>query len=309
METETELTQTTKPLEEQFGGPPEVLKAATDKDLTFIADLSPFNCCRWMLSAPTGLSSGEANERLRRFGPNIVSKERRATILQEIWGRLKNPLNGLLLTLAVVSYFLGDVHAAVVIVVMVLLAVATAFIQEHRSNEAATRLRAMVHTRASVRRTPSRNGDEFDEMPMESLVPGDIVRLSAGDMIPADLRLIETKDLFVNQSALTGEAMPVEKSADADSATNAEPFDISNLCFMGANVVSGYGTGVILRTGSSTFFGQIADELAGKEVPSAFDRGVVRFTWMMIRFILVMGPAVFLINGLCRKFSIRLKAA
>ena len=119
-------------------------------------------------------------------------------------------------------------------------------------------------------------------------------------MIPSDLRLLETKDLFVNRSALTGEAMPAEKFSDAGCTVQADPFDLSNLCFMGANVVSGFSTGVIIRTGPSTFFGQLAHDLADKQLPTAFDRGVARFTWMMICFILVMGPAVFLINGLTK---------
>jgi P-type Mg2+ transporter len=109
-----------------------------------------------------------------------------------------------------VSYFSGDARAAIVILLMVILAITTAFIQEHRSNEAAARLRAMVHTTASVRRSPAAPEGSFSEIPMEQLVPGDVVRLSAGDMIPADLRLLEAKDLFINQSALTGEAMPAE---------------------------------------------------------------------------------------------------
>jgi P-type Mg2+ transporter len=117
--------------------------------------------------------------------------------------------------LATVSYFLGDVRAAVVIAAMVVLAIATAFIQEHRSNEAAAKLRAMVRTTASVRRTPCQSDDPFTEIPIEQLVRGDVVRLSAGDMIPADLRLLEAKDLFINQAALTGEAMPVERYSHA----------------------------------------------------------------------------------------------
>ena len=121
----------------------------------------------------------------------------------------------MLLTLATLSYFLGDVRAAVVIAAMVILAITTAFIQEHRSNEAAAKLRAMVHTTASVRRNPNRSEDPFSEIPMDRLVPGDVVRLSAGDMIPGDLRLLEAKDLFINQSALTGESMPAEKHAQA----------------------------------------------------------------------------------------------
>src|SRR6516225_1139092 len=183
---------------------------------------------------------------------------------------------------------------------MVVLAITTAFIQEHRSNEAAARLRAMVHTTASVRRSPNQSDDLYSEIPIDCLVPGDVVRLSAGDMIPADLRLLEAKDLFVNQSALTGESMPAEKQVQADNGEREDVFEIPNLCFMGANVVSGYGTGVILRTGMKTFFGQLAHKIAGRRVPTAFDLGVNKFTWLMIRFMLVMVPAVFLINGLTK---------
>ena len=202
--------------------------------------------------------------------------------------------------MATVSYFSGDVRAAVVIASMVVLAITTAFIQEHKSNEAAAKLRAMVHTTASVRRTPCDADNPFSEIPIEQLVPGDIVRLSAGDIIPAELRLLEAKDLFINQSTLTGEAMPAEKYAHARDGDCDDPFDLPNICFMGANVVSGYGTGVILRTGPKTFFGQLARQIAGRRVPTAFDQGVNRFTWLMIRFILVMVPTVFLINGLTK---------
>ena len=247
-----------------------------------------------------GLSKTEAVSRLKKFGLNLVAGESKPTILQELWSRARNPLNALLLTLATVSYFLGDVRAAVVIASMVVLAITTAFIQEHRSNEAAARLRDMVHTTASVRRSPSDANDPFSEIPIEQLVPGDVVRLSAGDIIPADLRLLDADDLFINQSALTGEAMPAEKYAHASNDDFDDPFDLPNLCFMGANVVSGYGTGVILRTGRQTFFGQLAHEIVGQRVLTAFDQGINRFTWLMLRFILVMVPAVFLINGLTK---------
>ncbi len=257
-------------------------------------------CCRDLGSSISGLTATEAKLRLKVFGLNLVTREQKPTVLQGIWGRAKNPLNGLLLTLAVVSYFLGDVRAAIVIALIVLLAITTAFIQEHRSNQAAAQLRAMVKTTTSVRRAENVKGGDFVEIPIETLVPGDIVRLSAGDMVPADLRLLETKDLFINQSALTGEAMPVEKFVHPCKEVVEDPFDLPNLCFMGANVVSGYGTGVIVRTGSHTFFGHLADKIAGQRVPTAFDQGINRFTWLMIRVISVMVPAVFLINGLTK---------
>jgi Mg2+-importing ATPase len=154
-------------------------RALRDADLPAISRLEPAQACEQAGSTANGLTRLEAEARLETFGPNVVSRERKATVLQELWGRLRNPLNGLLLTLAVVSWFLGDVRAAVVIVAMVVLAVATAFVQEHRSNEAAARLRAMVHTRASVRRTPGAPDDPFEEVALECLVPGDVVRLSA----------------------------------------------------------------------------------------------------------------------------------
>jgi Mg2+-importing ATPase len=275
-------------------------RTSSDQNLYAISRLSPAEACAAIASRQEGLSHVEAGIRQEKFGPNIVSRERRATVLQELWGRARNPLNALLVTLAIVSYFLGDARAAIVIVSMVILSVTTAFVQEHRSNKAAAKLRAMVHTTAAIRRAPSPSGEPFQEVPIEQLVPGDIVRLSAGDMIPGDLRLLEAKDLFINQSALTGEAMLAEKYGHANEGDCNSEFDLPNLCFMGANVVSGYGIGVLLRTGASTFFGQLAEEVAGRHAPTAFDHGINRFTWLMIRFIIVMVPTVFLINGLTK---------
>ncbi len=269
-------------------------------ELFALSRVPPEAACQKIGSCSSGLGADEAAQRSQRFGLNLVTREKEATIPEELWNRTKNPLNGLLISLAVVSYLLGDVRAATVIVIMVFLSIVTAFIQEHRSGQAAARLRAMVKTTASVRRGGAVGEAQFHEIPMEALVPGDVVRLSAGDMIPADLRLLEAKDFFVNQSALTGEAMPAEKYAHACEQHVDDPFDLPNFCFMGANVVSGYATGVVVRTGAHTFFGQLADEISGRDVPTAFDRGINRFTWLMIRFIIVMGPLVFVINGVTK---------
>jgi Mg2+-importing ATPase len=265
-----------------------------------LSRLEPEPSCAHLGSSLGGLTDEEAARRLKVYGPNLVTREKKPTILQELWGRARNALNALLLTLATVSSFLGDARAAVVIAVMVVLSVATSFVQEHRSNEAAARLRSMVRTTAAVKRRTGDAPGAFSEVPIETLVPGDIVRLSAGDMMPADLRLLETKDLFINQSALTGEAMPVEKFAHACESRVDGPFDLHNMCFMGANVVSGYAVGVLVRTGGRTFFGELADEIAGRRMPTAFDKGVDRFTWLMIKVIVVMVPAVFLINGITK---------
>jgi Mg2+-importing ATPase len=249
-------------------------------------------------SAPDGLSAAEAERRQAKYGPNLIARDARASVVQELWARARNPLNALLLGLAVVSYGLGDTRAAVVITVMVVLAIVTAFVQEHRSNEAAASLRAMVKTTASVKRRGA--AAVFSEIHIDQLVPGDVVSLSAGDMIPADLRLVTAKDLFINQAALTGESMPAEKSPQRFDGVVSDPFSLPNLCFMGGSVVSGFGTGVIVHTGPKTYFGQLADSIAGRRELTSFDKGINRFTWLMIGFIVVMGPAVFLINGLTK---------
>lgn len=164
---------------------------------------------------------------------------------------------------------------------MVILSILTAFIQEHRSNKAAAKLRALVKTTASVKRhglsvtaRPSKV-EGFVEIPMEEIVPGDLVTLSAGDMIPADLRLLSAKDLYVNQSTLTGEAMPVEKSARATTKAVDNPFDLPNICFMGGNVVSGYATGVIVKTGGRSYLGQLADSIAGQRIQTSFEKALI----------------------------------
>ena len=251
-------------------------------------------------TSPDGLTEAEAAARLLRTGPNLVAREARQTIPQELAGRAKNPLNALLLSLAAVSWFTGDARAAIVICVMVILSVTLAFLQEHRSNQAAAKLRAMVKTRASVHRPTPGGAARVLEIPVDQLVPGDVVQMAAGDLVPADLRLLACKTLHVNQSALTGEAMPVDKAEVIPAVAEETPFDFENLCFMGSNVLSGTATGVILQTGTATFFGKLADSMVGARVQTSFDRGVTRFTWLMIRFICVMVPAVFLINGITK---------
>jgi P-type Mg2+ transporter len=274
---------------------------ALSADLAVVSEGDPAAALQRLGCTEVGIDAAGAAARLQRFGPNRIAQNRQPGVFQELAGRARDPLNSLLLALAVVSYVLGDLRAAAVIAAMVVLSIVTAFVQEHRSNQAAAKLRALVKTTASVRRrggTPAIRGDGFSEILIEEIVPGDIVALSAGDMIPADLRLLSAKDLFVNQSMLTGEAMPVEKSAAARSAPPAGAFDLPNVCFMGSNVVSGYGTGVIVHTGNRSCFGQLADTIAGQRVQTNFEKGINRFTWLMIRFILVLVPTVFLINGI-----------
>jgi P-type Mg2+ transporter len=270
--------------------------ATSGETLGDVARLSEAEVLQRLRSTPDGLAPGEVAARLDLVGPNQVAQGARHTILSEIVGRSINPLNGLLLSLAVVSYFVGDQRAAVVIAVMVVLSVSLGFLQEHRSNKAADDLRRMVLTKATLRRRGSGRQEHVD-VPIEQIVPGDIVLLSAGDMIPADMRLISAKDLFINQSALTGEAMPLEKIAHDHAGTADTPFDLPNICFMGSAVVSGIGRGVVVLTGDRTAFGHVARTIAAHRVLTSFDKGIARFTWMMLAFIVVMAPLVFVING------------
>jgi P-type Mg2+ transporter len=274
--------------------------AVSGKVLAEIAKLSPDDALRRLSSSAIGLSPDEIVKRLRTTGLNTVAQEHQQTIIGELVNRSINPLNLLLLSLAAMSYALGDQRAAVVIAVMVVLSISLGFVQEHRSNTAAAKLRKMVSIKASVRRQGALPGHDHSDIAIEQLVPGDIVLLSAGDMIPADIRLISAKDLFLNQSTLTGEAMPIEKHPAASAGSAEGPFDLPNICFMGSAVVSGIGCGVVVLTGPRTAFGLVAAAMAETREVTSFDEGITRFTWLMIAFIAVMAPLVFLINGLTK---------
>ncbi|MBI5591310.1 MAG: magnesium-translocating P-type ATPase [Deltaproteobacteria bacterium] len=242
-----------------------------------------------------GLSAAEADSRLKQVGTNEIAREKRQSALMRLLVNIKNPLVLLLLALGLLSYLTGDLRAMAVIFVMVVLGVVLRFFQEMRADNAAEKLEAMVSNTATVVR-----GGKEEEVSLKLLVPGDIVRLAAGDMVPADVRVLSAKDLFLNQAALTGEALPVEKKAVPASADIQNPLDLPNLCFLGSNVESGSATAVVIHTGDRTFFGSLAASIVGQRQLTSFDKGVNKFTWLMIRFIAVMVPAVFLINGLSK---------
>jgi P-type Mg2+ transporter len=289
-------------VEREVGATPAVRsrRTAAAQELARLSGLSAAAVLETLATSAEGLSAAEAAHRRDLYGLNVVARERPQNIAREILGRAINPLNALLLVLALVSYVLSDQRAAVLIASMVVLSVTLGFIQEHRSNRAALRLRAMVRTTATVRRPDvmsGHGGAECLELPIEQLVPGDVVHLSAGDMVPADVRLLSSKDLYLNQAALTGEAMPAEKVA-AECGPSERPFELKNACFMGSNVVSGTAQAVVVQTGARTCFGQLADTLVAPRALTSFDRGIDRFTWLMLGFIAVMVPTVFLINGL-----------
>jgi P-type Mg2+ transporter len=242
-----------------------------------------------------GLTAEEAQARLKQYGPNEIAKEKRKSFLMRLISNIKNPLVLLLLALGLVSYLTGDLRAMILIFAMVLLGVFLRFFQELRSDKAAEKLKAMVSTVADVLRS-----GENKEIPLKELVPGDIVLLSAGDMVPADVRLLSAKDLHINQAALTGEALAVEKTAEGLTHPIQDPIEIPNICFLGSNVEVGSATAVVVVTGSGTYLGSLATRLSGERELTGFDKGINKFAWLMIQFILVMVPLVFLLNGLSK---------
>ena len=258
-------------------------------------------------ASPAGLTRHEAAARIARFGPNAVAREQPLAPLRRLLQLFLSPLSLLLLVLAVLAQLSGEAGGALVIAIMVVLSVLLSWLQEVRSGRAAERLRAMVHTTATVlRRDRGKTAagsapaeGRLHEIPIARLVPGDLVHLNAGDLVPADVRLLESKDLFVDQSALTGESMPAEKHAAAPPG--AEPAaELPNVAFLGTHVVSGTATALVVATGAHTRFGSIAASIAGEGQPTSFDLGVKRFIGLMLRFMLVMVPLVFVINGVSK---------
>ena len=283
--------------------PNGAVSAADGDALARVAWLDADAALAELQTSRAGLRDAEVELRRERFGRNEVAHEKPPAWYAQLGHAFANPFNILVTTLAVVSAATGDTKAVVVVSLMVILSTGLRFAQEFRSNRAAEALRALVRTSTAV----EREGDEYStdstltrrrEVPMDELVPGDIVYLSAGDMIPADVRLIAAKDVFVTQSALTGEALPVEKVERAEPpAAPLAVTELPTICFMGTSVVSGTARAVVVSTGSRTLVGGMAKGLVGQRVTTSFDVGVNKVSWLFIRFILVMVPIVFLLNG------------
>jgi Mg2+-importing ATPase len=252
---------------------------------------------RRLQTSLAGLSDEEAEQRRLQYGRNIVVPGSRHPHLALLGRALINPLVILLLGLATVQFVTpeGDIRAAIVMVVMVVLGVSLRFWQEARADTAAAKLKAMIRVTATVVR-----GGQSREIPLEELVPGDVVQLAAGDMIPADLRVLSCKDLHLIQGSLTGEAFPVEKASVREALAGRSPLELHNVCFLGTSVDSGSARGCIVATGLNSYLGSMATAIVQQQVQTSFDKGISRFTWLMIRFMMVMVPLVFLINGLTK---------
>lgn len=265
-----------------------------------------------------GLSEARAQQVRHRVGLNEVEHEKPLPWWMHLWHCYKTPFDLLLTLLAVISFVTEDLKATIAIGAMVVLSVAIRFWQERKSNRAAEKLKAMVSNTATVmRRDPAAEAaDEalrhFDavlhpkpprrvELPIKLLVPGDVIVLSAGDMIPGDCRVLAATDLFVNQSAMTGESLPVEKYVQQRVAANGNPLELDNVLFMGTNIVSGSARALVLATGPHTYFGALAQRVTQHDrTPTQFQAGVNQVAWLLIRFMFVMAPLVLLINGLTK---------
>ena len=258
-----------------------------------------------------GLERGKVEENRSEYGSNKVTREKKKTLPQRLAGAFINPFTAILFCLALVSSFTDmifphfslfgcvpkdfDCLTVVIILTMVFLSGTLRFVQESRSGNAAEKLLAMITTTCTV----TRKGQEMAEIPLDEVVVGDIVHLSAGDMLPADVRILDAKDLFVSQASLTGESEPIEKIPMVNETRDAIT-DYTNIAFMGSNVISGSASAVVVTVGDHTLFGSMASEVAHEAVETSFSKGVNAVSWVLIRFMLVMVPLVFVANGITK---------
>lgn len=293
-----------KPIKPRSNSQLSAKTAAVAPKLLEIAACPPDAAFERLNSARTGLTEEQVEQRRAQYGLNEVRHEKPPSWFAQLAHSFLTPFNGVLIAVSFVSLFTDVIFAApeersyrtiIVLGAMVLLSSLLRFWQEFRSNKAAEELKAMVRSTTAV----VRDGWVAPrEIPIAELVPGDIVRLAAGDMIPADLRVLNAKDLFVSQAMLTGESIPIEKfPVSPAEKRSANALDLETICFMGSNVVSGSATAIVAVTGSETCFGAMAREISGARPLTSFDMGINRVSWMLIRFIALMTPIVFLING------------
>jgi len=243
----------------------------------------------------SGLDNKKVKVRLHIYGKNELEHRKKQKWYQMLFNILINPLIILFFFIIVVSLFTQDYKTAFVVSVMILISLIIRLIQEIRAYNEAEKLMSLIKTTATV----IRNGKK-KEVDLACVCPGDIVYLSAGDLIPADIRIIESKDLYINQSFLTGESLPVEKNHFIEKNTDTHPSNLKNICLMGTNVESGYGVGVVIHTGKNTYLNTLTKDVIGKRPLTAFDKGVEGFTYLMIKFMFFMVPTVFLVNGVTK---------
>lgn len=249
-----------------------------------------------------GFDSEKVEDMRDQYGVNVISQQKKRGILKKLFNSFINPFTIVLLVLAFISTLTEDFAAVIIVLAMVGISGLINFVQDVRSSKSAEKLSELVETTIAVQRiTSDEDADEVIseklEIPLDELVVGDVIYLAAGDMIPADVRIIRVKDLFVSQASLTGESEPVEKFSNAIVGRHTNPLDLNNLAFMGCNVISGSATALILAVGNDTMLGAISKQIQAKKPPTSFEKGVNSVSWILIRFMLVMVPIVLLVNG------------
>ena len=248
-----------------------------------------------------GMDEEAVDDSRDEFGRNVMDRGKKVSVFKRVWDSFINPFTLVLLSLAVVSAFTDIIFAppgeknfatVIIIITMVIISGVLRFVQETRSGDAAEKLLDMITNTAAVERIETGK----KEIPIDEIVCGDIIWLSAGDMIPADVRILEARDLFISQSSLTGESEPVEKFAHCEN-TKVATTELSNIAFMGSTVVSGSARAIVVAVGNNTMLGNMAKELNNEPVQTSFDKGVNSVSWVLIRFMLVMVPIVLFVNG------------
>lgn len=266
----------------------------SEKFLLEIASLSPVDAIKKLNSSSRGLTFEEAKKRLDEYGLNELSKVKRIGFWADIYERFKSPLVIQLLLICLISTFLGEFKSAIIVFLMILLSVGLSYILDRKSFKAVESLGKRVQSRTYV----IREGYE-KEIKMADVVPGDIVLLNAGSIVPADIRILSAKDFFVSESALTGESLPVEKNFFPSKEKNSV-LELSNTVFWGTSITSGSARGIVVNTGLRTIFGAISEKLTKNKEETSFDKGIKSFTYLMIRFMTIMVCFVFLIVGLTK---------
>ncbi|MEI8174867.1 MAG: magnesium-translocating P-type ATPase [bacterium] len=239
-----------------------------------------------------GLSNQEAVNRIKIYGYNNLSEEKNTNHFLELLKIFKNPLNLLLIALALVSLFVGDIKSFCIIILMVLLSIILNFYQETKASIAADKLKEIIHTKTTVIRDNNKI-----EIFSKNIVPGDVIYLYSGVIIPGDLRLISSKDLFINQAMLTGESLPIEKHVLDSNLDKKDVIEFCNLCFLGTSVESGTAEAIVVSTGKNTYLGSIASDINKNDHISDFNKELKEFVMLTLKFMAIMVPAVFLLNG------------
>ena len=282
-----------------------------NKNIDYMATNSLEDIKSYLGTDLTGLSEEAVQKNREKYGANKVKKEKKKSLAKKLEEAFINPFTVVLICLAVVStvtdivfpilHMFGNTKkdfnpiTVIIILTMVFVSGVLRFIQEGRSGDAAEKLLAMIKTTCTV----TRKNKNHIEIPLDEAVVGDIVYLSAGDMIPADVRIIEAKDLFVSQSSLSGESEPIEKLAGVcEKKDNITEY--TNIAFMGSSVISGSAAAVVIAVGDNTLFGSMTLAISGESVETNFTKGVNAVSWVLIRFMLVMVPLVFVINGVTK---------